>query len=170
MVRVPEAEPMVADLRAQYDAAARWGMPAHVTVLYPWLREGEVNQQVLADLEALALDAVGFDAALSAVGRFAATLFLAPTPSSGFSALTDAVWKRWPELPPYGGRFDSVIPHLTVADAQPTGVLDAVADEIERGGLPVRFSVEALSLFAFDGTRWVERHTFPLGTGEHQQR
>ena len=37
VVAVPSAEPVVARLRASYDVAAAYGVPAHVTVLYPFL-------------------------------------------------------------------------------------------------------------------------------------
>ena len=37
IVPVPEAEPVVGEFRASMDTAARWGVPAHVTVIYPFL-------------------------------------------------------------------------------------------------------------------------------------
>jgi hypothetical protein len=48
IVAVPEAEWAVAALRAAYDPAASWGMPAHITVLYPFLPP-EVMAAVAAD-------------------------------------------------------------------------------------------------------------------------
>ena len=37
IVPVPEAEPAVGGLRAALDRAAVWGVPAHVTLLYPFV-------------------------------------------------------------------------------------------------------------------------------------
>ena len=34
---VPKAEPVVSEHRQQLDVAAGWGVPAHVTVLYPFV-------------------------------------------------------------------------------------------------------------------------------------
>jgi hypothetical protein len=34
---VPEAEPVVGVTRARYDRSGRWGVPAHVTVLFPFV-------------------------------------------------------------------------------------------------------------------------------------
>jgi len=164
VVRVPESEPVVADLRGRYDAAARWGMPAHVTVLYPWLAASRITATELSTLRLLAAGTHPFDAELSSIGRFPQTLYLEPTPAPRFTALTEAVWALWPEAPPYRGRFDSVVPHLTVADAQPLDVLDSLASQIQPG-LPLAFAVEALSLYLFDGLRWVEQDRFPLGAG-----
>ena len=37
VVPVPEAEPWVKDLRERYDPIAAVGMPAHITVLFPFI-------------------------------------------------------------------------------------------------------------------------------------
>ena len=37
-----------------------------------------------------------------------------------------AHYGQWPECPPYGGVFSTVVPHLTVADRATTDVLDSV--------------------------------------------
>lgn len=42
-------------------------------------------------------------------------MYLAPEPTEPFVELTKAVWRSWPDHPPYEGAYDKVIPHLTVA-------------------------------------------------------
>ena len=37
LVSVPEAEPAVSRYRARLDRAGAWGVPAHVTILYPFV-------------------------------------------------------------------------------------------------------------------------------------
>lgn len=75
--------------------------------------------------------------------------------------MTAAVVDRWPEAPPYGGRFSEVIPHLTVANGQEPSVLDAVeADLASR--LPVTTRVSSVQLLVFDGVVWRERADFTL--------
>src|SRR6266704_7013965 len=54
--------------------------------------------------------------------------YLAPQPAQPLRALTAAVTETWPQTPPYGGMFDEVVPHLTVA----TQVEPQVADRIEQ--------------------------------------
>jgi hypothetical protein len=47
-VNVPllEAEAVVGDLRARLDRSAGWGVPAHVTLLYPFLaRTGSTTRR-----------------------------------------------------------------------------------------------------------------------------
>src|SRR5262245_17605350 len=50
IVAVPEAERAVARFRAALDLAAGWGVPAHVTVLYPFLPPQRINEDVLTTL------------------------------------------------------------------------------------------------------------------------
>lgn len=48
LVPVPQAEPVVGHLRARLDRAAGRGVPAHVTVLYPFLPPAQITGTVLA--------------------------------------------------------------------------------------------------------------------------
>ena len=41
VIAVPEAEPLVSDWRAQHDWSAQRGVPAHITLLYPFVPHGE---------------------------------------------------------------------------------------------------------------------------------
>ena len=56
-----------------------------------------------------------FDYRLAQMRRFPVALYLAPDPDVSFSALTDAVWRAFPDHPPFEGKFDTVVPHVTVA-------------------------------------------------------
>jgi hypothetical protein len=42
IVRVPEAEPHVAHLRERFDPMALLGVPAHITLLYPFLSPEQI--------------------------------------------------------------------------------------------------------------------------------
>jgi hypothetical protein len=53
LVEVPEAEPAVARHWERLDANALLGIPAHVTVLFPFMAPQMIGPPVLADLERL---------------------------------------------------------------------------------------------------------------------
>jgi len=53
IVKVPEAEPAVGEWRTQFDPVAAAGIPAHITVLAPFLDRRLVDASVLGELEAL---------------------------------------------------------------------------------------------------------------------
>jgi hypothetical protein len=114
IVPVPEAEPQVGELRLAHDSSAGRGVPAHVTILFPFLDTADLEEAAVADLISRF---PAFDFELDRVERFPdGTTWLHPTPSLPFVDLTAAVWQRWPERPPYEGGFDEVIPHLTISE------------------------------------------------------
>ncbi|MFI6566135.1 2'-5' RNA ligase family protein [Streptomyces sp. NPDC050534] len=43
---------------------------------------------------------------------------LVPEPDTQLRQLTEAISDRWPEAPPYGGRFAEIVPHLTIAQGR----------------------------------------------------
>jgi len=49
-ILVPEAEGLVGSFRVRYDPAAKDGMPAHITLLYPFKSPSEIDGLVLDTL------------------------------------------------------------------------------------------------------------------------
>ena len=84
-----------------------------MTILFPFLDTAELDEAAVADLIS---GFPAFDFELDRVERFPdGATWLRPVPSEPFVDLTAAVWRRWPECPPYEGAFDEVIPHLTLS-------------------------------------------------------
>ena len=162
VVTVPAAEPVVGPWRSQYDPSAADGMPAHVTVLFPWLAASAVDADVLARLDSLVRREPAFGLRLAEPARFPNTLYLRPEPDAPFRRLTAAVAGTWPDHPPYGGAYADVVPHLTVADQQAAAVLDDVQAAIVPFDV-IETRVDAVELYAFDGAGWWPRHRSPLG-------
>jgi 2'-5' RNA ligase len=102
LVQVPEAEPVVGEWRLQYTFDAPAGIPAHVTILFPFVepeRLGEVEER-LAELVA---GTSVFDLTFTRTARWPEILYLEPDPAEPFVALTHAIEREWPDQPPYGG-------------------------------------------------------------------
>jgi 2'-5' RNA ligase len=156
---VPEAEPVVAAWRARFDPSAAMGMPAHVTALYPFLDEPRLTPEVTRRLAAVCAGLPVLDVEFRCFGRFPGVLYLAPEPANGLRRLTLAIVEEWPEAPPYGGAFDTIVPHLTLADGrEPDARLEA---EVGRG-LPIRARLPEAELLVFDGRRWQRRARLPF--------
>lgn len=162
VVLVPEAEPVVGEWRSSLDPSAANGMPAHVTVLFPWFRARELTPSLLVELGAVAAACPAFDARFERVDRFEETLWLAPSPPEPFASLTEAVRRRWPQHPPFEGRYETVVPHLTIGDGiDPAGHAHVVTD-VERR-LPVSCRVDELALMAQDrADRWFVHSSYSL--------
>ena len=115
IVSVPEAEPVVSRLRERFDPSARLGVPAHVTVLYPFLSPDRLTRRLLTRVRAVVAAVDSFTFRLASVARFPDTLYLVPEPSEPFVALTNLLAANFPECTPYLGKFEAIVPHLTVA-------------------------------------------------------
>lgn len=156
---VPEAEAAVGSWRDRYDLARATGMPAHVTVLFPFVPPWQItreDEEVLRELFA-GIDAFGFS--LSRTGRFGdAVLYLAPEPAAPIVALTEAVFARFPDHPPYGWAQSEIVPHLTVAHCgDPSTCEDpAVLDRIDAALAPaLPIAARATEALLMEGNgRW----------------
>jgi 2'-5' RNA ligase len=168
MVLVPEAEPVVKPFRDRYDPSAVAGMPAHVTLLYPFKHPDEVDQMVLDDLSRRFERFASFGFALSSIRRFPnAVLYLAPEPDEPFRQLTLAIWDRYPETPPYGGKWPDIVPHLSVASVKDEQQLDGIADDFEQasqGRLPICATAAEVVLMENRSGLWLIRATFGLSS------
>lgn len=162
VVPVPEAEPLVSPWRSRFDASAARGMPAHITILYPFLRPRRLTDDVIALLVDACARQPALDVVFRRTARFTEVLYLDPDPADGLLRLTFDLADHWPQAPPYNGEFDEIIPHLTVAQGVGEDVLDAVDSELS-ASLPLAARLAEAHLLVFDGTRWRERARLPFG-------
>lgn len=163
VVPVPEADAAIGHWRRMFDSSAAAGIPAHVTVLYPFVPGRAIDDGVRERLRALAATHRGFDFQLTAIDRFPGILYLAPSAPEPFVRLTEAVAAAWPDHPPYGGAFAEVIPHVTVVD-RPTRELRHIEAALERS-LPVAGRADELVLLVRRRNgQWKIEGRFPLGS------
>ena len=165
LVTVPAAEPIVGPHRARFDWAAARGVPAHVTVLYPFVPPAAIDGAVHESLAAAVATVPRFRAGFEATGWFGTeVLWLAPEPAERFRALTSAVMAAFPGYLPYGGEFDEIVPHLTVADDGEPEQLRAVEAQV-RERLPIGLDVTAAELWCGSDAEgsWHQVATLPLG-------
>jgi hypothetical protein len=167
---VPEAEALVKPFRDRHDPAAAAGMPAHITLLYPFRPPDEISATVLDGLRQCFAGFASFRFELTAIRRFEspiAVLYLAPEPAEPFRELTLAIWQRFPETAPYGGRHAEITPHLSVAQAADQMQLDPIAQGFaaaSQGVLPIGATAAEVALMDTRSGRWQTRTTFSLGS------
>jgi 2'-5' RNA ligase len=165
VVAVPEAA-TTTEHWLERTAAAKpsRGVPAHVTILFPFVPAPSIDDSLLNALEALFARFDPFAFELRECRRFPAVLYLAPEPPEPFVALTEAVVVAYPDFLPYEGVFDSIVPHLTVAEGLPA-LLNRAEAEV-RPRLPIRADAhEVLLLEEADPAagEWGARARIPLG-------
>jgi 2'-5' RNA ligase len=162
LVAVPEAEPVVDAWRQRYTLDAPEGIPAHVTILFPFV-EPERLEAVEQRLAELVAGTPAFEVAFARTARLPEVLYLQPEPAEPFAALTKAIEREWPDQPPYGGHYETIVPHLTVAESPDGALLDRITAEVE-SQLPVATVVREASVFVEDHEgRWSEHSRLPFG-------
>lgn len=170
IVPISAAEPAVGAHRHDLDPAERWGVPAHVTILYPFVNPSEINDEVTRAVAAAVTSVEAFDCRFAHTRWFGEeVLWLAPDPDAPFRRLTAAVWQAFPQHPPYGGVHDDVVPHLSVADSQGGADLAAmrVAETTVRANLPIAAHVDTVLLIAgtTQPSSWRVLQELPLSSG-----
>lgn len=172
-IRLPAA---LAALRLRETFDGPLGVPGHVTLLYPFAPPASLDARLIARVATVISVAPAFEVRFRHVRRFEpdpgareGVVWLEPEPSERFAALIGTLMREFPEYPPFGGMYDTVIPHATLASNERRH-MDAVEAEARRW-LPFRRRVGAAALIVegADG-RWRTRRRFPLEGGSRAGR
>jgi hypothetical protein len=154
VITLPAAEVLLDAARRVNPAVVR-PIPAHVSVLYPFVPLTRDVEQVLEDIAAATpvtpVDLTEIVTAQGFVGIAASAL----------QPVVDAVCERWPDVLPYGGRFGArPAAHLTVAmGPDASRVITAVRKE-----LPVGDRADALRVVVLTEGRWQLGFTAAFGS------
>jgi len=169
LLAVPEAEPLVHEWRTKGDPSAAHGVPAHVTLLYPFLPTDRLDEGILAELAWFfqGIDAFAFDFDRVARWEHAGVVYLEPR-SDTLVELTRSLARRWPECPPYSGEIsvDDLVPHLTIVHTDDRALRQSAANAVSPL-LPLHATAREASLWVKDESgEWAHRETLPFGPGE----
>lgn len=166
-VTVPEAEPWVKDLRERYDPTAAVGVPAHITVLFPFVPPNLLTDDDLARTTDTFQRIRSFEFRLEQVDRFPESLYLVPEPDEPFISLTEAIVREFPEYPPYGGKFPKIVPHLTVANrsAEFSNIAETELLAIMEDLGPIHGVCNVVQLYENSSGYWKWAESFPLEGG-----
>jgi len=164
-IRLPAG---LARLREREVEVARLGVPAHVTILSPFVPAAALDRRVSATVSELVARTKAFDVAFNHARRWPPSdigpgvVWLEPEPAEPFVALTRAIWSEFPDYPPYGREDDEIEAHLTIAIDDPShfDAAEAAAAEF----LPFRRHVNTVALLIEgpDG-RYRTRRRYSLG-------
>jgi 2'-5' RNA ligase len=168
VVLVPEAEAVAKPFRDRYDPSAAAGVPAHITLIYPFKAPDEIDDVMLGELRDCFARFEPIPFSLGTIRRFpGGVLYLVPEPDEPFRQLTLSIWKRFPETPPYGGKWPDITPHLSVAQLADEAQLTAITEgfsKASQGKLPIPAIASEVALMENRSGRWKVRIMFGLGT------
>nr|WP_222266839.1 2'-5' RNA ligase family protein [Modestobacter marinus] len=106
-------------------------MPAHVTVLFPFVPPGQLDDVVLQRVARVTDGTRAFDHRFSRTAGFGDdVVYLAPDDPQPFRDLTSRVHAAFPAHPPFEGVYDHVVPHLTIGLGHARAELEAAEREV----------------------------------------
>ena len=140
------------------------GMPAHVTLIYPFADDAALGDHETGRVRA-ALGAFSrFDVTFRRFGRFDAqppVLYLDPEPGAPFVGMIAALEREFPAFPSFGGIHETVIPHLTIAQTGDAPAMQGAKDDVA-SHLPIQTRVTAVTVMAHLAAGWRPLERIPL--------
>ncbi|HUG47618.1 MAG TPA: 2'-5' RNA ligase family protein [Candidatus Limnocylindria bacterium] len=150
-------------LRDRMDHAAALGVPAHVTLLFPFVPPDQLDDEGRRKLAGIVAREQAFPFSLARVGRWPDVVYLAPEPDEPFRRLTAALAEAFADYPPYEGVHDEVVPHVTIVESPRPDYL-AAAEHALPAMLPIRdVAREAWVIGHPPGQPWRTHLRLPLG-------
>jgi len=144
------------------------GIPLSITLLYPFAPVSEVDEHRDALREFFA-SYEPFDLELARLAQWedGGAVYAVPEPEQPLRGLMRALWRRYPQFPPYGQEGIDPPPHasliLTGGD-DPAGALAGVERRVD-DLLPARFHIAEVALMEeAEPDRFRVRQMFRLGT------
>ena len=150
-------------LRDRMDFAAALGVPAHVTLLFPFMPPDRLDEEGRRRLARIVADEPAFPFSLARIGRWPDIVYLAPEPDAPFRRLIETISAAFPDYPPYGGAHEEVVPHVTIVENPRPDYLSA-AEHALPAMLPIRnVAREAWLIGHAPAQPWGTHLRLPLG-------
>jgi len=144
------------------DAAA--GIPAHMTLLFPFAEPAAIDESVRRLVAATVARHPACSVTLDGPRIWPDTIYAGVEPAEPLTALQAALAAAFPTLPVYGGGFDFV-PHVTISPRPAMDDAGVVANPAW-AELPIAMTVAEVDLFVRgDDGHWRSMHRFLLGEG-----
>ena len=131
----------------------------HITLLFPFAPYAQL-EAACATLYDLCATIPPFEVTLAGYGEFPGVIYMQPTDAEPIKQVFRQLYERFPDYPPYGGKFGNDLePHMTIAqfDEHP---LVALPDY-----KPITFTVDRLHLwYGVEGADlpWLTYDVIPL--------
>ena len=141
-------------LRRRSVADAAEGVPAHLTLLYPFVQTSSLDVVVRRTIAAVAARHAPFDYRLDRAARWPDTIYVAVAPVEPFIALQTDLARAFPDYPIYGEPPGfAFVPHVTIAEGSsvedPATVRDPGWTDLPRAA-----HASAIEVIASDGGGW----------------
>jgi 2'-5' RNA ligase len=164
IIPVDEAEILVSNIRSKYDPSAPVGIPAHITINYPFTPDISIHYNYLQILSSAFANIKKFTFKLDKICEFPNTIYLSPRPTKIFIRIIKTITALFPESQPYKGEYSEIIPHLTLAQVKGTEInsIKAIIANQLNANLPIKSIAKEIWLIEDNNGLWDKRFIFPL--------
>jgi 2'-5' RNA ligase superfamily protein len=163
VIPVPAADALLTFVATRHPGTVREGVPAHVSLLYPFISAAELDEQVTDALSELVVAHEPMPVEFVECYRRGGFVALRPDPIEGLTELTKKIRDRWPDIVPYEGVYGNVEPHVTVAMRASEQRAAMIEHEVTEQ-LPISAELREMWLVVFEG-QWSMQGRFELGAG-----
>ncbi|MGH2710508.1 MAG: 2'-5' RNA ligase family protein [Actinomycetota bacterium] len=166
VVPLDSAESVIGSWRVRFTPDGRDDMPAHITLLYPWIDDRALETEHVHEVRDVLAGFSSFGVSLGRVASFPGTrtlLYLEPEPSAPFIEMTEALTAAFPGYPPYGGAFADVVPHATIVETNLDPSLETEVLSSVEPRLPVDVVIDRVWIMEHLEDRWRMRSEILLG-------
>ena len=128
----PAAEQIVGPWRLELDPSARHGLPAHITLLAPFVPAQEIRESDYAAVGDVWAEHAPLDPVLTHVEQLPGAIALRPDPQTerALAQVTNALLRHWPQLRGTVRTGFSRPHHLTVACREDEALRAAIASDL----------------------------------------
>lgn len=154
--------PRLEALRIRSVPDAVEGLPAHVTLAWPFAERGSIDDAVVDVVGEIVARRAPWTMRLVERRRWSDAVYTAIDPEAPAVALQADLAAAFPSLPIYGGTIDVFVPHVTIAEGQ--AVNDPALDaDPGWGELPATQLVSEVELIVRSAAAgWIVERRFPM--------
>lgn len=160
-----EVQAVAIPLLRQYAPETLIRVPAHITILYPFVAVERLDE-ACATVREICAEVEPFEVTLQGYDSFPKVAFINPVNPEPIQAVFRKIFAAFPECPPYGGVFGNDLhPHMTVGEF---ASVEAQQGAVLPDYTPITFRVERLHVMygpAVVPLPWITRAVMPLGKG-----
>ena len=164
----PKLEHHIAEFRREAILPTMYGLMAHLTVIFPFMPQDKVTTAVSQTLTSLFQQIEPIAYTLDGLARFPGVLYLKMVDERPFIHLIQAVEQAFPAYPSFGGEYDTIVPHVTVAKTDDNQALEHLEARFVKqfpNLLTVSGCCGEVWLIEKVGDNYQKQTTFQLGMG-----
>ncbi|HLY27070.1 MAG TPA: 2'-5' RNA ligase family protein [Aggregatilineales bacterium] len=160
-----EVQAVAVPLLRRYAPDTLTRVPAHLTILYPFVAYERLDE-ACAKLVSICAEIAPFEITMEGYGEFPSALYMTPRNPQPIKRVFHRVYRDFPECLPYGGAFgDDLTPHMTVGEFETPEELHGAKAALPRYA-PITFRATRLHvLYGIDhiALPWITHAVIPLG-------